>query len=103
MQQISQDFSLLAQRLEELGEAARAGDLERVTELQAEHEQLIERIKASGVPLARHPAAGRIAHDIRAALEHIRVAMPQIETLRDQAQRDATDTRMQRKVSQSYR
>lgn len=103
MQEVSQDFALLARRLEELSDAARAGDLERVTTLQAEHERLIQRIKARRVPLARHPAAGRIAKDIRAALECIRVVMPQIETLRGEVQRDATDTRMHRKVSQSYR
>jgi len=100
---VAAGFAELARVLADLADAARSGALDRMVELQAEHETILGRLQASGARLADQENAETIARDIRAALGEIEQTLPRIERLRNSAQNDAADTRMQRKVSQSYR
>jgi len=100
---IATGFADLARVLAALADAARAGEMDRMVELQAEHERLVAALQASGQRLADHENAHAIAQDLRNALSNIEQTLPRLEQLRSRTQNAAADTRMQRKVSQSYR
>lgn len=100
---VADGFAELARVLADLADAARSGQLERMVELQARHEEIVAALQASGQRLGEQENAEAIARDVRNALHEIEQTLPHIEQLRSSAQTDAADTRMQRKVSESYR
>jgi len=97
------DYLSLSRILGRLADAAHAEDIEGVMAMQAEHDAVMARIQANGTSLADLDDADEVAGLMRRALQDIRAAAPQIKSLQDKLIGDASNARMHRKVSQSYR
>jgi len=97
------DYLQLSRVLARLSDAAHAGDLDALTAAQAAHDTIMARIQGSTVALADLDDAETLARTIRASLQDIKAAAPRIKAMQDKFAGDASEARLHRQVSQSYR
>ncbi|QID17320.1 hypothetical protein G3580_06470 [Nitrogeniibacter mangrovi] len=100
---LKDDYGDLAAVLADMANAAQQGDAERLLALQTPYENLIAHLQAHPARLAQREDAPLIAQQIRDALAAIEHTVPQIQAIQERLRSEATDTRMHRKVSESYR